>query len=495
MMTTNRTRIFWIATLLFGGLFLALFSIRIGFLDNTPTEKPVASLASFKNFNDRNTWMNIFQNGEKIGFSHSRYAKIENGYHFNESVFMRINTMGMIQDISLKTNGTLAWDFSLQSFDFKITSGRFNFSAAGTISDRILSLLTKSAGSEKEIKLPLSDDIYFTSGIVQAASVGDLKTGDHLSFKIFDPVVMGQETIQLMVLGTEEIRSADEMKPAIKLALKYKGATQYAWVDGQGDILKEEGMLGITLEKTTREDAIYGLPIQSGRDFTKAASIPSNIDIHYPAALNRLEAEIRGVGDKARFLDGGRQIYEEPILIIRKESLDDISVEDPATSYSEAVKTFLEPSPFIQSDNPAIRKLASDIVAQNESPLEKARKIVAWIQEHIEKRPVLSLPDALSTLENRVGDCNEHAVLFTALARAAGLPSKVEAGVVYLKNRFYYHAWNTIYVGRWITVDSLFNQIPADVTHIRLVSGTQREQLDILGLIGKLDIHILDGSE
>lgn len=495
MMMINKTRTFWIAAILCGGLFLALFSIRVGFFNSTTTEKPIASLASFNNFSDRNTWMNIFQNGEKIGFSHSRYARIENGYHFNESVFMRINTMGMIQNISLKTNGTLARDFSLKSFDFKITSGRFNFSAAGTISDKVLSLITKSAESENEIKLPLSDNIYFTSGIVQAASSGNLNTGDHLSLKIFDPVAMGQEPIQLTVLGPEEIRSMGGMTTAVKLALKYKGATQYAWVDGQGDILKEEGMLGIALEKTTREDAIYGLPIQSSQDFTKAASIPSNIDIRNPAALNRLEAEVRGVGDKARFLDGGRQTYQDPILVIRKESLDDLSAKVPAASFSEAVTAFLEPSPFIQSDNPSIRKLASDIVAENESPIEKARKIVAWIQEHIEKRPVLSLPDALSTLENRVGDCNEHAVLFAALARAAGLPSKVEAGVVYLKNRFYYHAWNSIYVGRWITVDSLFNQIPADVTHIRLVSGTQREQLDILGLIGKLNIHILDGSE
>jgi len=42
---------------------------------------------------------------------------------------MRINTLGMVQDINLKTHGVLNDDFTLSSFNFKISSGRFAFSA------------------------------------------------------------------------------------------------------------------------------------------------------------------------------------------------------------------------------------------------------------------------------------------------------------------------------------------------------------------------------
>ncbi|MDX2500601.1 MAG: transglutaminase-like domain-containing protein [Deltaproteobacteria bacterium] len=101
------------------------------------------------------------------------------------------------------------------------------------------------------------------------------------------------------------------------------------------------------------------------------------------------------------------------------------------------------------------------------------------------------MPDALSTLENRVGDCNEHAVLFAALARASGIPCRLEAGLVYLKGRFYYHAWNLVYLGRWITADALFGQVPADVSHIRLVTGSPQQQLDLMGLIGKLQLSVI----
>ena len=136
-----------------------------------------------------------------------------------------------------------------------------------------------------------------------------------------------------------------------------------------------------------------------------------------------------------------------------------------------------------------------EIVAPGDTSEIKARKIVTWVHRNLEKRPVLSVPNALETLENRVGDCNEHAVLLAAFARAAGIPAEVEAGVVYLRGRFYYHAWNVVYLsewGGWVTADAALGQMPADVTHVRFVRGDTEQQLDLLGLIGRVKIEILE---
>ena len=493
-MKHKRKRLPILFSALFGALFLSLLFIRMGIFDSQPARTEIADISSSEIVADRDTWMNVFQGQKKIGFSHSRYARQDQGYRFNETLFMRINTMGMIQDIGLNTSGVLHADFSLKSFDFEIASGRFNFSASGNITDKTLSLNTQSTGAKQAYQLDLTDDIYFTSGIVQAASAGKLKPGDQLTLKVFDPIAMGQESILLHVLEEEDITIMGQVIKATKISLRFKGATQLAWMDEKGDLLREKGMLGIILEKTSREDAIHGLPIQSSQDLTEAASIPANIDIDNPGQLMQMRFEITGSGDLSEQLQGGRQTYNSPLLSIQKESLHDLAQQDPSLVPTENIVTFLAPSPFIQSDHPAIRRLTSDLVADKDPPLEKARKLVAWMQAHIKKRPVISLPDALSTLENRVGDCNEHAVLFAALARAAGIPTRIEAGVVFLRKRFFYHAWNSIYVGRWITVDALFDQIPADVTHIRLAGGTQKDQLDILGLIGNLKIKILNGT-
>ena len=50
-----------------------------------------------------------------------------------------------------------------------------------------------------------------------------------------------------------------------------------------------------------------------------------------------------------------------------------------------------------------------------------------------------------------------------------------------MKGKFYYHAWNLLYIGRWVTADAVFGQLPADVTHLRLVTGSMQQQLDLAG--------------
>ena len=257
-MRAHRKKPLWTAALVFAFAFGVLFSIRIGIFQQGKEQNPIAALSAIENYADKNSWMNILQGDQKIGFSHSSYTRTEAGFRFNETVFMRINTMGMIQDISLKSNGLLNADFSLASFSFEVSSGRFDFIAKGSVSDTELSLETGTPGSMQSTSMPLQEKIYFTSGIIQAASAGSLNPGDRMTLRVFDPVAMGQDSILLSVLGDEKIQVMDRSVTATKISLKFKGSTQLAWIDTNGDILKETGMLGISLEKTTREKPCTG---------------------------------------------------------------------------------------------------------------------------------------------------------------------------------------------------------------------------------------------
>jgi hypothetical protein len=51
---------------------------------------------------------------------------------------------------------------------------------------------------------------------------------------------------------------------------------------------------------------------------------------------------------------------------------------------------------------------------------------------------------------------------------------------------------NLLYVGRWVTADAVFGQLPADVTHLRFVTGSMQQQLNLAGVIGHLTIDILE---
>jgi Transglutaminase-like superfamily len=480
---------FWILLSLFGLIFAILFSFRLGAINrfNSVSEELVPF--SRERVPEKDSWMNILQNGRKIGSSHTFISKTTKGYLLKETLYIRLNTMGLIQDLILKTVGKLNKDFTLSSFDFELKSGRFHFSAQGSVSGNVLSVKTHNFGSTKEVQTKIKGKLYASSGIVNAAYASRMKPGDEFSLRVFDPVSMSSEPVTIKVVGKESILNMGIQKNSMKVAIQYQGATQLVWIGENGEVIKEKGLLGFSLEKTTRKDALFGLLAESSQDLAEIASVKSNVIFDNPLNLERIKVEISGINTKDVHLESGRQVLKNNVLIIQKEDL--AKLPDVINNIDTIPDRFVKPEPFIESDHPKIMNLLEKVVADDDTPLEKANKLMIWVHKNIEKRPVLSLPDALATLINKVGDCNEHAVLLAALARAAGIPARIESGLVYLNGRFYYHAWNLLFIGKWITADATFGQIPADVTHIRFSSGGMQQQLDIMNVIGKIKLKIL----
>ena len=489
-MSLEKMKPFWIGATVFGVLFAILLSIRLNPIQSSLTISPLPEFQKGTVLPERDVWMNVFQNGRKIGFSHSIMIQTSNGYTIQETVQLKINTMGMVQEITLNTKGSLLKDLSLSSFEFRMNSGRFQFRASGTAKDRILSIQTDAGGRIQNLDLELENRIYLPAGMVHSIGALNLKPNEVISFSIFDPISMGQETIDVRMMGKENIQIMGQDHPAKKISFTFKGNSQLAWIGEKGEVLRESGLLGIEMERTTRADALYGLPVEASQDLTKVASVESNRVIKNPDRLNRLSLRVEGIDQEDFSLDGFRQTFKNNVLTVIKESLP--GAEDLQTTPETVSDEYLAPTPLIQSDHPKIQRLAKRVTDSARNPLEKIEQLADWVHRKIKKRPVLSVPDALSTLKNRMGDCNEHSVLLAALARAAGIPARVETGLVYLTDRFYYHAWNLVYIGEWITVDALYGQIPADVTHLRFTSASTHLPMDLIGLIGKVKIHIID---
>jgi transglutaminase-like putative cysteine protease len=114
------------------------------------------------------------------------------------------------------------------------------------------------------------------------------------------------------------------------------------------------------------------------------------------------------------------------------------------------------------------------------------------VHDNVEKEPALTVPSAREVAKARRGDCNEHAVLLTALARAVGIPAKVVAGTVYGdlgggEEGFYYHAWSELWLGSWVSADAVFGQMPADATHVKLLEGGPERHMALAEVIGQLE--------
>jgi hypothetical protein len=492
-MMIYRLKLNWIIGGLFILIFTSLLILRLGILEEVETGHSGGRIFNARNKTDRETWMNIFQQGERIGYAHRQFFKTVEGYRIFESVFMQINLMGMVQDVRFKTEGNFHHDLTLSSFDFELQSSLFHFKARGVLKGKILTLFTGKRGLEQKIDFPIEKKTYLSVGILEALIHENLKPGYSRTLHIFDPTTVTQRPVKVDVLSEETIQIMGRQERAKKVSVHFMGVPQFAWIGENGTVLKEEGPLGIRLEQVTKDEALNKMTLSQGADLAEIVSIPANKILHDVSQLKELKIKIDGIEDGEIFLNGDRQSLKNNILTIRRESLSNL----PSSIKGEKVfvdgKTYLESTPFIQSDHPEIQAKVREIVSPDDPAIVKAKKLVTWVNEKIQKRPVLSVPNALETLRYKVGDCNEHAVLLAALARASGIPAQVEAGLVYQKGRFYYHAWNVLYLGTWITADSVMGQLPADVTHIRFVRGTE-QQIDLVRMIGGVRLEILSSK-
>lgn len=479
----------WIVGGGFAILFMVLLAVRLDVFSRSDQILPWRSTPVAKPLRSEDHWMAITQAKRKIGYAHRTLTPTEKGYHLEESVLMRINTMGVVQDIRMKTQSDLLVDMSLSAFNFDLQSHLFSFSVRGVMKGKEATIHYGTPAAPRKMVLPLQEVPQLSNSMFDSLRGKNLKTSDEIVIYVFDPASMGQRPVRLKVMGEETMTVMGQERKALKLEIDFMGARQLAWLGEEGDVLKEEGLLGMTLERVTKEQALDGLSLLASADLTEVASIDAKIAIDDPDALTSIKIRLMNIDTTPLFLNSGRQHFKNNLLTIEKEKRPETTARG---DYSNDIGKFLEPSPFIQSDDPLIRKQVKQIISPRDSDAVKAKKIVDWLYRSIEKRPVLSVPNAVETLENRMGDCNEHAVLLAAMVRAAGIPAQIEAGLVYQRGRFYYHAWNVLYLGEWITADAALGQMPADATHIRLVRGGADRQIDLMGVIGKLKLEILE---
>jgi hypothetical protein len=492
-MILGRIKLNWMIGISLGLTFIFLMIFRLGLLEKKETALTGTHIFHAQERTDQDIWMNIFQNNEKIGYAHRQFFGTMEGYRVTESVFMQVNMMGMVQDIRLKTEEQLHPDLTLSSFDFELLSRLFRFRARGILKDNILTLLMSGGtGSEQKIELPIQKEIHLSNGLLETMNAEAMKPGESKTFHVFDPITTAERPVTVSVLSEETIRIMGRQEVAKKLSVDFMGISQRAWIGKGGAVLREEGALGITLEQVTREEALRKINLFPGTDLAEFVSIPVNRVLQDVGKLKELKLRLQGIEEEALFVNGGRQSMKDGVLTIRKESISTL-LPRSVKSLPEEMEASLATTPLIQSAHPDIQSKAKEIVSSDDPDALKVINLIKWVNENIKKRPVLSVPNALEVLRSRVGDCNEHAVLLAALARALGIPAQVEAGLVYQKGRFYYHAWNVLYLGTWVTADATMGQVPADVTHIRLVRGTEN-QIDLMGMIGKVKIEILDES-
>lgn len=121
----------------------------------------------------------------------------------------------------------------------------------------------------------------------------------------------------------------------------------------------------------------------------------------------------------------------------------------------------------------------------------KILRLVVFVNKFIEDEHNPSSLPIFEIIRQRRGDCTEHVHLFTALARASGIPAREVTGLAYLNDTFTafgWHTWNEVVLnGQWVPVDPTWGEFDIDATHISL--GPESPML--LEILGQLSFNLV----
>ena len=422
--------------------------------------------------------------GDDVGYMELRVEECgDDSLLISQRIDWNMILMGSRRDIVMTLDARTDRAMDLGRLTMSFSDGMSGIEITAVREDSILSTVIGTAGRSIENTTLLEEGYLPVLADLACASM-EWTPGQERTFQTFDPASGMVLTATASCSIFEEVSLLGDTVSAALLKLSQMGTRNLVWVF-RGQIIREmETGLGMDM---TRVPPDQGGEVVATRDLYDVFAVTTD-----PIASPRSTGQRR----YALLGDIDWSLYDLELPPVQTASGCTLTVSTAVPSViapyppdvPAELASFLAPEPMVQCDDPAVRALADSLTAGAADSWEAARRISSWVDLSVENSPTVSLPSAVDVLEYLRGDCNEHTILAVALARAAGLPARVCAGVVYIDRAFGYHAWPMVWVGEWVEMDPTFGQYVADATHIILATGSLEAQYVINSAIGRLSI-------
>lgn len=441
-------------------------------------------------------WAGIFIQGERIGYSFTKISRADTGLTVENITHMTLIMMNQTRTLTTHVFAHTDKDYTLRDYSLELRNGGHQ-RIHGEIVGKQLKVTSYVQDRPYTQTITLNEKPYFPDAIEEVIKSKNLEIGDEISIPYFDPTTQSSSTARVKMRGTEQVEILGEMQTGTRIEIDFMGISSILWLDEDYKLLKEASpAMGLEIIPLSKEQALAEITPDKAFDLITFFSVKLEHPIPDPARLSYLKVRMHDITAEDLDLEDDYQklTSDQPITI--ESTLPQLEELPMLTLPIEENDQFLEPSPYIQCTDLQIINKAKEIVGDETNATTASAKLVNWVYDYLDKNPTASLPSALDVLEMKKGDCNEHSILFTALARAIGLPTKIYVGLVNLYGyAYYYHAWCAVWLGKWVPVDPTFNQFPADVGHLKLKEGEIAEQAVVLKVVGKLKIEAIEFNE
>lgn len=426
----------------------------------------------------RQVWRAVLFDGRKAGWSLTeREVRADGSVRTLESMDLDIQregarvAMGSVEETLESASGEPL------SFRAEIkTAGQTVRYTGRKVGKRKFEVAIESSGSQRKQTLDIPAHALFFEGQRKALVAGYDKPKALVVIDAFVPSQLAVVPVETQFKSRRriELMSGEAQLMEIEQMVRYPDGAMAvtAYVDAQFDAQRiRMPLLGMQIELLACNEKCAKGPNQP-LDFLGALIVPS------PRALDSAELS-RGLRFKLRIAQTDLSPANTSHQRVRATGKGryDLDVATIAEDSDVVDALYRQPSAWVQSDNVLITDLAKRATAGAKGDLERMQKAEAFVRDYIFGKSLsVGYASALEVATTRQGDCTEHALLLTALARASGIPARVATGIAYVPHFsgrdhvFVPHAWTEAYVdGRWQGFDAALARF--DTGHIALAVG------------------------
>ncbi len=468
------------------------------------------------------SWYAILLQGRPIGGDHeSEAAATLNGHKCLLSVSASDTALVVMgssvrQHVVSRTWSDLTGKHPLREQVVMISGGVITTITAALSSQQIQASLN-SGGRVQQVTIPIPPNVTLLADdpMLAASTIkGSAKTAS--AYVYFDPQSLSLQPMTMTPLPSSllPVGAKGALTRMKRLKVTMPNGVVIVTEDASGETLRVDLPAGLSMARVPERLAsayiaqARGEPEQAGAGIVPGAggaspAEPSTPDFAVvtsvlptgatlPPSPTHLQAEVITASGEKRIFD----LREVPVPTPQQEAgFATVS----AIASSDKLRPDLADAPYLGLGDQAVQRKARQITGSATSCYDIAMRIEDWLHENMTATPVVGLPRSASEiLRDKQGVCRDYALLFTALARSVGVPTRLCGGLVGYKGRFYYHAWAECYVGGqvnggngWMPFDPTLYEKPVDASHIPLVKGEPADLYSLESSIGSIQVRLL----
>ncbi len=421
-------------------------------------------------------WYGIYIQGKKVGYSRSKIVSgdpNDSCYLAKTKIHMQLKALNQKEDITIEIsmNFNDKPPYAFQHALVSTSSNSINKSRVEIIKkDEGFEAITSSGGEKQINKIPTIDftlEDFFTpkQWIKQNPNIGD-----KISIYNFDPSTLMNYIFHYEIISKKEttINGVNMNYYDIKATSTINDSPDVLTLDNKGNALffTVDGRIEFRIEdEASAKDLEYSedLFVKGMALIDKPLGDPSKIQSLVVELLGKSAPNIKNgpnqsviFNDKMDFytLKAGPEHGKQP----------EITPEDIEKNVEETINYPIK--------HDKINEIAKKAIKGARTEEGKVNCLVNFVKDFIQDEISIGKQTVFEIISEKKGDCSEHALLFTTLARAVGIPAREVSGLSYMGDKtlaFGPHAWNEVLLdGKWVTVDPISGQINVDPLHIRI---------------------------